>query len=238
MPEPADRMPSPDIGAPRELRVGPVTARVWSLDLAQPLSPTAADLASLSDAERGRAAGLADVRARSRFILTRIWMRRILARESGVSPDRLDLRIGPYGKPYAAGCAGDRRLSFNLSHSGARALLGVCRQAEIGIDIERVREGLDGERVARRVFSAGEQAAWRSAAPGDRPAAFMRLWVRREASLKAHGSTVWRGLDSGFSASTWVVDLDEAAPYVAALAVTRAAAAPGTGGSATGGDNP
>lgn len=56
-------------------------------------------------------------------------------------------------------------LRFNVSHSHGLALCAVARSREIGVDVERVREGVAGERIAEQFFSRREVAALRAPPP-------------------------------------------------------------------------
>jgi 4'-phosphopantetheinyl transferase len=81
-------------------------------------------------------------------------------------------------------------LHFNLSHAGGWLLIATRVDGPIGVDIEFPRDGLDLERLARRVFSPAEQAGLqrateRSAAAGQRW--FFGCWTRKEALLKCLG---------------------------------------------------
>lgn len=62
-------------------------------------------------------------------------LRQVLARYLGDEPERVELTVGEHGKPRLA----DERLHFNLSHSGAMGLVAVCRDREVGVDVERFR---------------------------------------------------------------------------------------------------
>src|SRR6478609_10153867 len=101
----------------------------------------------------GLGEGLAarDVRAAGRGAL-----RRVLARYLDRDPEAIELTGGEHGKPALAG---DRPLfRFNLSHSGALALIAVAAEREVGVDIELA----DGERDVIRLAEVGlalEEAA-------------------------------------------------------------------------------
>jgi 4'-phosphopantetheinyl transferase len=61
----------------------------------------------------------------------------------------------------------------------------VARGRRLGIDVEHVREILEARGIARRYFTAAEAAAIENA---DQPgSAFLRLWTRKEAVIKAVG---------------------------------------------------
>src|ERR1700761_6761818 len=63
------------------------------------------------------------------------------------------LRLGEDGKPRLA--RDPERLSFNLSHSAALALIAVAPGGiEVGIDVERLRRRRDLVRLAERCLPA------------------------------------------------------------------------------------
>jgi 4'-phosphopantetheinyl transferase len=135
-------------------------------------------------------------------------------------------------------------LRFNLSHSGDSALIAVATEREVGVDLERVREGRDIAGLTRRVLLSSERAAVSEAA--DPTAAFHRHWVAKEAFVKAtgRGITSLRSFELALDAPAgprivqvggdpreaerWSLHvLEVAEPYVAALVVEgRARVAP------------
>ncbi len=124
------------------------------------------------------------------------------------------------GKPWVP--AGPH---FNLSHSGDLALIALCADAPVGVDLERVHALRNPSGLARRMCSPRE-LAWADARD-DLNLALLRLWVRKEAIAKAEGgglATALSGvdvLDPVVSArgGTWCVhDLPDPAPgYLAAV---------------------
>lgn len=140
-------------------------------------------LALLSAEERARAGRFTAADARTRFITVRAALRDILSRY--LASDRLDVPFssGPHGKPALAGSD----LAFNLAHSGGMALVGVARGTEIGVDIEKIREGRDLENIAARFFSLAEESALARLSEEEYLPAFYRCWSRKEAVIKALG---------------------------------------------------
>ena len=128
------------------------------------------------------------------------------------------------GKPYAV----DGALQFNVSHSGDYALIATTPRAPIGVDIERHRDR-DWRRLAARFFAPDEASLLQSADD------FYRLWVIKEAVLKAIGTGIWGGLATVVYANgiattphgTFEVELLDAPPgYSAAVAIWTAGLRP------------
>jgi 4'-phosphopantetheinyl transferase len=177
-------------------RVADAGAEVWLEDL--PGEPQPGDLALLDDDERARADRFRRAASRALFVGAHAALRRRLGALLGADPRSLRfarsacLRCGgPHGKPILAGDhAGE--LHFSLSHSGnAAAVAAAC--AAVGVDLEAVRP-LAAENLAARFF--GDDERRQVAAATDPGAAFVRLWTRKEALLKATGEGIGGGLAS------------------------------------------
>jgi phosphopantetheine--protein transferase-like protein len=61
----------------------------------------------------------------------------------------------------------------------------------VGIDLERIDERRDVEQITQRFFS-DEERGWIEAGPRAR---FYMLWVLKEAFVKAHGQSIFGGLE-------------------------------------------
>ena len=168
-------------------------ALVWCIDLAAARSRTDTCLGLLSTEETARAARFLRIEDRVRFAASHAALRLILARALDAAPAELDFAAGAGGKPELAGrWAG--RLAFNLSHSGARAVVGLARSARIGVDVEAVRRMPDALRIADHHFSPSEAAALRGLPAERTEAAFFAVWTAKEAVVKALGVGLAGGL--------------------------------------------
>jgi phosphopantetheinyl transferase len=129
-------------------------------------------------------------------------MRDVLAAELREPAGELDLAVAPGGKPYLAG----RDLHFNLSHSGAIACVATSTAVPVGVDVERVRT-FKNETGMRRRICAPAELAWLQSIPtvSESQAALIRLWVRKEAVVKASGEGIVRDLNE-FSVLDGIVD--------------------------------
>lgn len=143
------------------------------------------DASDLSADERARAGRFVFGTDRDRFIAGRAWVRRHMAAILGRPARALRLIADTHGKPGLDDP--DRPIAFNVSHTRQRITLAVARDP-VGIDIEnRVPDDLDG--VADLVMSPSERTAFAALATDRlRRAAFVRLWTRKEALLKAIGT--------------------------------------------------
>ena len=95
---------------------------------------------------------------------------------------------GPWGKPCW------RDLPFSISHSGTEALLAVCEGCPIGCDIQWTGSAVDARGIAD-FFHPRERLALDALPPDDYARGFYRMWVRKEAVMKACGKGLGTGLD-------------------------------------------
>jgi 4'-phosphopantetheinyl transferase len=152
------------------------------------------------------------------------YLREVLA--SCGAGDPAELRIGraPNGKPRLEQPGGGD-LRFSLSHSGDLVAVAVAHGREVGVDIQETRPVGGLEAIADRRFTAAEAAELRRLGGDERLALFHRLWVRKEAYLKATGAGL-RGSLASIDALApelpggWeLTDLDVPEGYAGALAL-------------------
>jgi len=160
---------------------------VWRIGLAAGPEVVARCHDLLDAAERRRALGFGPVALRRRFTVSHGAARAILSGYLGAAPERLDLRVGRWGKPRLAGSAG---VQFNLSHTADVALLAVAGQRPVGVDIAHRRAGFPAGAFAARYFTAAERALVHAGGQ----AVWLRLWARKEAWVKAAGVPISAGV--------------------------------------------
>lgn len=176
---------------------GPIEVDIWNWSLDQPSADDSHAINLLSGDERDRADRFVKDIDRRRYIAGRGGLRRILASYLDMKPGDLSFRYSEWGKPALA-VDGPNDLHFNLSHSADTALLAVCAQTEIGVDIEEVRPLK--EDVAGQFFSAAECSDLNALPEPVRLVGFYRCWTRKEAFVKAHGQGLSLSL-KGFDVS-------------------------------------
>lgn len=95
------------------------------------------------------------------------------------------------GKPYLANPipVGQKRFEFNLAHSGDCISVAWTDAQAVGVDVEALEHYgsvwiNDASAIA---FSTAERAALSAAKPDEVITTFYRIWVRKEAVLKAEG---------------------------------------------------
>src|SRR2546421_2494939 len=171
--------------APTTIRVGTSYASLdlWYVDL--DVSADAPDCFRhwLADDELDRAQRFHSDLNRTRYVVGRIALRRVLADRLGCSPAAVRFSYGRNGKPMLEGARG--HLEFNLAHSGGDAVIALTECAAVGVDIELLRPVPDAESLARLVFSDAERRELELAR--DPASAFLNGWTRKEPFVEAHG---------------------------------------------------
>jgi 4'-phosphopantetheinyl transferase len=166
---------------------------VWLIGADLPASVLAELEVLLDDDERRRVGALRTEHARRRFVAAHGAARQIAGQWLGTPPERLRWRRGAHGKPELA--APWHGLRVSLSHSGDLALVAVTDRRPIGVDIQELTDRVDAPRLAARYFSDVEA---RFVAGVDRATRqtvrFARLWVRKEACVKAVGGRLLQGM--------------------------------------------
>ncbi len=189
------------------------TVHVWRFACQQDVGAFAA---VLSEDERTAARRFVAPAHRAAYTVQHAMLRCLVARYVGRAPAPLAFGRGPRGKPFLVG----NEVELNLSHAADVALLAVARGA-VGVDIERIDSALDIAALSRIVLAPDEACADRRA--------FLRVWCRKEACLKATGVGLVDRLPSVSVASDRVViggetvfvrDLAMGDDHAAALATT------------------
>jgi 4'-phosphopantetheinyl transferase len=150
--------------------------------------------ALLASEESMRAAALRFDADRRRYVVARARLRQILGALGGCAPAAVVLVTGARGKPRLAEPA--TSLRFNLAHSADLMLCAVTVGADLGVDVERVRDDVEHESIARRFFAPDEVASLAAVPAAARRDAFYACWTRKEAVIKATGEGLARPLDS------------------------------------------
>lgn len=132
----------------------------------------------LNDAERLRLSRFKVTDDATAFLAGRVILRSCL--EKILNQEVVELALSPEGKPY---CTHAEAPFFNLSHGGGWLAVAFCLDTPMGVDLEDLERELPYESLAQRYFSAAEI---QEVAENGKEA-FMHLWTRKEARLKASG---------------------------------------------------
>lgn len=161
---------------------------LWRLDLDKVAVAESRWRTVLSQDEITRADRFKFARDRQNFTATRALLRILLGSYLTPNPQQLSFTYGQNGKPSLDPSNGAAEVQFNVSHSGARALIAIARGRPLGVDIEQIRENVDCESLTRRYFSRCEQDALSALEASEPCKAFFRCWTRKESYLKARGA--------------------------------------------------
>ncbi len=147
---------------------------------------TDGDFAAVAERDLAQALRIRHEGRRAAFLAGRTLLRAVLAAMLGTRPDAIILAADPQGVLSVADVPPDR-IRFNLSHGEVYDVLAVTRGIPVGIDIEGPAPP-DRDGVAESVMTDTEFDVFRRLPAGERDEAFLRLWTRKEAALKAAGT--------------------------------------------------
>jgi len=199
---------------------------LWTVEL--DVLPAQDALAILADDELARMNRFHFERDRRRFASGRAALRWLLGSVLDRDPASLRFSTGAHGKPSLGD---DPQLAFNLSHSGASAIIAIDparRHRAVGVDLELRREVPDALALAQSCFDDGEQQALAACSGVVRDEAFLRGWTRKEACLKAAGTGFSSDLipTTGIDAAARRVRLhDGSSAWLGSLQIPHAVAA-------------
>ena len=142
-------------------------------------------LSLLSEEEIKRAEAFVFDADRDAFLATRALARVILGRYTRASPRRLEFVTSAAGKPELQAPLLEPRLRFNVSHTRTLVACAVVWDADVGVDVEALREV--PTEIAERLFSPPEIEALRAMTPRQQQEGFLAFWTLKESFVKARG---------------------------------------------------
>jgi 4'-phosphopantetheinyl transferase len=180
------------------MTVSPVDVFVWYEDTTL-LDPHALRAAEdvLCDEERTRRDRLHFPEDQRDFAMAHGLLRHSLSKQfPDRRPEDWQFEKDAFGKPsIRRGTGPEPTLEFNLSHTRGFVAC-VLSSARVGIDVERIRSGIDYEDIAESCYSTEELAVTKVLPVSDRAGRILELWTLKEAFLKAKGVGLSGGLDS------------------------------------------
>ncbi len=142
-------------------------------------------LAAVTPEERIRASRFHFAADAARWISYRARLREILGAIIGLPPSKVPLVRSVQGKPLLA--APFDALHFNLSHCPELALLVVCCNGPVGIDLES-NQRASQQNGCEANFCHPAEIARLPADPEKRSTELLAIWTAKEAVLKALGT--------------------------------------------------
>lgn len=169
----------------RQLPLPPGGFPIWLIDTARCRPALPEEL--LSDAETDRAERFKTSALRNRYIAAHAGLRILLNNRYGCALEKIEFIINEAGKTFINT---NDKISFNISYSGTFVAIGLDHGDDIGVDIEASRPISDALELAVAHFTQSEQTELRRTASSSAAAlsrAFLKVWVRKEAVVKAIG---------------------------------------------------
>ncbi len=158
----------------------------------------------LSPNEKEKAERLKFTHDRDQYILRHYLLRLILCKYCTCQPNELIFRFNDYQKPFIS-LPQPEENKFNMSYSDDFMIVGISKQNDVGIDIEKVREISNLEDIAYDNFSQPELEYFNS--EPDKKTAFFKIWTRKEAFIKAVGNGIY------FPLKSFCIEIDPSGSY-------------------------
>ncbi len=162
---------------------------VWRIAL-EAAAAQAQDLGHLlTPAELERASRFRMDADRARFQIGRAATRRILGTYLGLAPETVGIDLNQFGKPQLDDSTApvERRVHFNVSHSGGWILAAFARSFPVGIDVEQVSPERVTEELIAQIMCESERRLLQALPREQHVAAFFNCWTLKEAWLKGLG---------------------------------------------------
>ena len=112
-------------------------------------------------------------------------LRVVLGQALGIPPEAVAFEFGEFGKPSLS--PPEDGLHFNLSHCRDLALIALCRDGAVGVDLEPA-ERATSLLGCEDAFCHPDEIAGLPADEVPRAAMLMEIWTKKEALLKALGT--------------------------------------------------
>lgn len=152
--------------------------------------------AMMSEDERRRARRFRHEPSRRCHLVTRRLVRTTLSELGDRPPDRWQFGRSEQGRPFLKNPTPSlEKLDFNIAHSRQKVVLATVVSADVGVDLEPEHRRVDHELVANRFFHPSECKEIEAMEGPRRRLRFLKLWVLKEAWMKADG----RGIGAGLS---------------------------------------
>lgn len=139
----------------------------------------------LSGEEKKRADQILLQNDRDLFIISRVFLRKLLSFFLNIEAHAIQIEYNTNGKPYINSSC---NLKFSISHSKNIILFGFIENSEIGVDIEYLKRKIAIDKVSEFLFSTNELIVFKNTKEELQQEKFIDHWTRKEAILKAKGS--------------------------------------------------
>jgi len=141
----------------------------------------------LSFEEKERSERFKFYKHRKAFIASHGFMHNVLANYIDTPANEINFSQSEFGKPFIKEKQNSDNIQFNLSHSHNMAILAVCKNNSVGIDIEYAIRETDWLSISQRFFTPNEQQQFFKLNDALQKDAFFKIWTRKEAHMKVTG---------------------------------------------------
>jgi 4'-phosphopantetheinyl transferase len=121
------------------------------------------------------------------FLVSHLLVRMALSQYADRSPAQWQFVRNDYGKPRIDPAMGVSSLTFSLAHTAGIAVLGVTRERDIGVDVERRDRRVNARGLIHRFFSPAEAAELGKLPSARLCVRFPLYWTLKEAYIKGLG---------------------------------------------------
>ncbi|MBY0273446.1 MAG: 4'-phosphopantetheinyl transferase superfamily protein [Alphaproteobacteria bacterium] len=161
----------------------PEEVHIWSVCLTDNEKNIPYFMSLLSEDEHQKANKFKFPKDKNCFIISRGILRFLLGKYLEKNPKNIDFTYGLSGKPSLP----EQFVYFNLSHSKDYVVYAVTRNYEVGIDVEYINKNIKVDDIVLNILSSEEKNYWKNVKLEEKITTFFKLWVCKEAFLKASG---------------------------------------------------
>jgi 4'-phosphopantetheinyl transferase len=160
---------------------------IWSVDLDHLKLPCNEAVQMLPEFEKKKSERFRFEILRTRYIKGHYMLRSLLGMYLGIDFFNQEFHINKYGKPSLKNTRADDSIYFNMSNSENTCICVFRQHGDIGVDVEKIHDLPDMDRIVERFFSPDENEIFCSLPDHDKKTSFFKYWTRKEALLKAMG---------------------------------------------------
>ncbi len=137
----------------------------------------------LSAVEKKRASYYKSDSAQHSYVVTQVVLKLLLSAYLEIEPAEVKMGTHKKGKPFLVN---DPSIYFNISNSHDLCVYAFSRDAEVGIDIEKIRDLPDIDLLIEKNLTSREKKYFQQD-PEDKLTRFFQFWTFKESYLKATG---------------------------------------------------
>lgn len=157
---------------------------IWALHLPELKSKFDDIYSFLSQEEKQKANMFRKDIDRNQYIMTRGGLRYLIGMYVDENPKKIVITYNKWGKPQLEQ---KYSLKFSLSHSADYSVIAFTKECEIGVDVELINPNLNMDELVSVFLNPSELDSWQNIPMQQKTEYFYKLWVGKEAFIKALG---------------------------------------------------